>query len=213
MEKMRDFFTARVQEYDEHMLNHVKGCREAYIKMAELVPKTCQTLLDLGCGTGLELDRIFQVLPDVHVTGIDLTQAMLNRLKEKYPERKIQLICGDYFTVPLGDKQFDCAISFQTMHHFSHQSKLALYQKIFHAVKTNGIYIECDYMVEQQEEEEFYAAQYERLQKKEKLPSHEFFHFDIPCTIQNQIKLLRSAGFSHVEQTFRIQNTTILLCR
>lgn len=63
MEKMSDFFTARVEGYDEHMLTNVEGCKEAYKKMSMLVPKTCTTLIDLGCGTGLELDEIFKVMP------------------------------------------------------------------------------------------------------------------------------------------------------
>lgn len=50
MEKMDEFFTARVEGYDEHMLNEVGGCREAYEKMAELIPDGTENILDLGCG-------------------------------------------------------------------------------------------------------------------------------------------------------------------
>ena len=35
LEKMSDFFTARVAGYDEHMLTEVKGCKEGYIKELE----------------------------------------------------------------------------------------------------------------------------------------------------------------------------------
>lgn len=34
LEDMRDFFTARLEEYDRHMLNEVDGCREGYRRMA-----------------------------------------------------------------------------------------------------------------------------------------------------------------------------------
>ena len=70
MERMEAFFAARVEEYDAHMIEEVEGCREAYEEMAKWVPDTCQTLLDLGCGTELELDAIFKRLPALHVTGI-----------------------------------------------------------------------------------------------------------------------------------------------
>ncbi len=50
MEKMNEFFTARVDSYDEHMLNEVDGCREAYGEMSKLVPENTKNLLDLGCG-------------------------------------------------------------------------------------------------------------------------------------------------------------------
>lgn len=63
IEQMSDFFTARAENYDEHMLKDVEGCREGYEKMAELLPKNTQIVLDLGCGTGLELDEIFKRIP------------------------------------------------------------------------------------------------------------------------------------------------------
>ena len=213
MEKMTGFFTERVDGYDDHMLNNVEGCKEGYIEMARLVPKSSQSLLDLGCGTGLELDEIFQLLPEIKITGIDLTQTMLDKLKQKHPDKTMQLICGSYFDVPLGIGKFDCAISFQTMHHFSHDLKLGLYQKLYQALTTDGLYIECDYMVEKQEEEDFYYAENLRIRKELGIPEEEFYHYDTPCTIHNQRSLLEKAGFSMVEQVFRIENTTILVAR
>ena len=38
LEKMTDFFTARAEEYDEHMLCEVSGCRAGYIEMAKRLP-------------------------------------------------------------------------------------------------------------------------------------------------------------------------------
>ena len=56
---------------------------------------TC--VLDLGCGTGLELEEYFRLNPDASVTGIDLSDAMLNALSSKFPNRKLSLIQGSYF--------------------------------------------------------------------------------------------------------------------
>ena len=78
IEKMSDFFTTRIKNYENQMLNHVKGCREGYGKMAELIPDNCKILLDLGCGTGLELKHIFERFSNLHVVGIDCTQVMLD---------------------------------------------------------------------------------------------------------------------------------------
>ena len=129
LEQMSDFFAARVDMYDEHMINEVEGCREGYVRMAEYVPADCRRLLDLGCGTGLELEAIFGKIPYVSVTGVDLCEAMLDKLKEKYEGRSISLICGDYFTADFGGG-FDCAVSFQTMHHFSKEKKNFLVKKL-----------------------------------------------------------------------------------
>ncbi len=211
IEKMTDFFTSRVEGYDEHMLNTVEGCRDAYKYMATLVPDTAQSLLDLGCGTGLELDEIFKIHPTILVTGIDLTQAMLDKLRQKHPQKNMNLLCGSYFELPFGSNIFDCAVSFQTLHHFTHEKKTGLYRKLYDALKTGSIYIECDYMVESQEAEELYFRENERIRREMGLSDDEFYHYDTPCTITNQITMLKTAGFSNVKQVFREENTTILV--
>lgn len=212
LEEMSEFFAARISEYDEHMLSCVEGCREGYSEMAKLVPDKTKSLLDLGCGTGLELGGIFERIPDVEVTGIDLTKSMLERLEEKYADKKINLICGDYFKVPFG-REFDCAVSFQTMHHFRKDKKLKLYKKIYTALSSKGVYIECDYMVTSQALEDLYFSEYDRLKEAQGLSENEFFHYDTPCTVDNQISLLKEAGFKDVKMTFRQENTTMIIAR
>lgn len=220
LESMNDFFTARVGGYDAHMLTNVEGCKEGYIKMAELVEghylasgEYGSPLLDLGCGTGLELEEIFKRLPDISVTGVDLTQTMLDKLREKFPDKAIRLICGSYFDVDLGTGTYGCTVSFQTMHHFSHERKRDLYRRIYHALKPGGIYVECDYMVEDQAEEDLYFAENLRLRSEQKIAEDAFFHYDTPCTIENQIAMLECAGFCSVEMVFRVENTTILMAK
>ena len=210
LEKMTDFFTERVEQYDAHMLANVPACAEAYREMAQLIPKKCHELLDLGCGTGLELAEIFDQYPNIHVTGIDLTREMLEKLKQKYENKQINLICGSYFDVDFGINSFVCVISFQTMHHFSHEKKIGLYHRIWQCLKKTGIYVECDYMVDTQEEEDFYYAENRRIRKEMGIPEDEFYHYDTPCTVRNQITMLKQAGFSEILQKFRMENTTIL---
>lgn len=213
MEKMQDFFARRVDNYDDHMLNEVKGCREGYVKMAELIPYNANELLDLGCGTGLELEEIFKRFPNISVTGIDITREMLDKLNEKYKDKKITLINEDYFETNLGHSVFDTAVSFQTMHHFGHERKIELYRKIYDSLKNSGCYIECDYMVDTQEEEDYWSAENKRLRRELNISESEFYHYDIPCTVQNQIMMLSRAGFVNIEKSFQIDNTVILTAR
>lgn len=99
------------------------------------------------------------------------------------------------------------------MHHFTHDKKMGLYKKIYNALDPNGMYVEGDYMVENQDEEDLYFAENQRIRKEQNIPEDEFYHYDTPCTIKNQIKLLKSAGFSVVTQVFRQENTTILVAK
>ncbi len=177
------------------------------------MPHDAVELLDLGCGTGLELDEIFKVKPFINVTGIDLTQAMLDKLKSKHPDKNMTLINGNYFDYNFGTCIYDVAISFQTMHHFSHEDKIKLYSKIFAALKEGGQYIECDYMIEKQEDEDFYYSENKRIRKGHSIQDGEFYHYDTPCTIDNQIDMLSKSGFRNVKMNWRVENTTIIVAK
>lgn len=210
LEKMDDFFTARLAGYDHQMLVNVEGCAEGYATVAQLLPAGMQTLLDLGCGTGLELDEIFKRFPDAAVTGIDMTSAMLDVLRQKHADKALTLIEGDYFAVPFGESCFDAAVSVESLHHFTSDAKLGLYRRLYAALRCGGVYAECDYMVETQAEEDFYFAELARLKTEQGLAAEEFYHYDTPLTVENQQKLLTQAGFA-VRFISRKGGTTVLL--
>ena len=149
----------------------------------------------------------------MQVTGIDLTREMLERLRKKFPEKQMNLIEGDYFATEFGREAFDLAVSFQTMHHFSKEKKLGLYRRIFRALKPGGQYLECDYMVENQAEEDYWFAENQRIRREEGIPEDAFYHYDTPCTIQNQVDLFLKAGFSRSEMVWRVENTTLIVSK
>lgn len=211
LEGMVEFFRRRIEDYDRHMLEEVEGCREGYEKMAELLRPGIRELLDLGCGTGLELEPIFKRCPQVRVTGIDLSEAMLQKLKEKYPDRPLRTVCGSYLDRDFGEACYDAAVSFQTLHHLSHEEKTSVYQQLRRALKQDGIYVECDYMVlDQAVEDELYALN-RRLRREQGIPDGQFCHFDTPCTVDNQLKMLAEAGFASARMVWRQENTTIVV--
>ena len=213
LEKMSDFFDKRKVGYDEHMLNNVEGCKNGYEVLASLVSDSSEAILDLGCGTGLELASIFDRLPAVHVTGIDMCEGMLRLLREKYHGKDITLINASYLGYDFGKEMYDTAISFETMHHMTHSEKLSVYSAVCDALKAGGTYIEGDYMVRTQAEEDFFFAESARLRSEQRIPDGEFYHYDTPCTVDNQIMLLKKAGFSDVEEIWCEGNTVILTSR
>lgn len=207
-EDMREFFCKRIDFYEEHMLKHWSGF---YNLAASLIPDMTKTLLDLGCGTGLELDGIFRRLPNISVTGIDLTPEMLDKLKQKYSDKKLTLIEGDFFALDLEEAAFDAAISFESLHHFPAERKAELYKRLYKAIKPGGIYIECDYMVQSDEEEAAFEKELLERRKRQCVPDGKYLHFDCPLTVSHQIKLLCDAGFRGVRPLYSEDNTVLLL--
>jgi len=206
---MADFFTSRIDHYEAHML---RNGDKNYRMLAELVPENTRKLLDLGCGTGLELDWIFKRLPEVSVTGIDVTPAMLYRLNQKYPEKNLELICGNYFDTNLGKNIYDTAISCATLHHFLRDEKIKLYKKIRRALKSHGVYLESDYMVDERRRNEMQAENV-KVRREKNIPDGELYHIDIPYTVENQVDMIKEAGFSRVDITNRSENGAILIAR
>ena len=200
LERMSDFFEARLDGYDSHMLTNIESAREFYPFTAGLLPTAdgCR-VLDLGCGTGLELEEYYRLNPSAAVTGIDLSEGMLAALAAKLPTKEISLICGSYFDVPFGIGEFDAAVSVESLHHFTRSEKVPLYARLCESLKGGGYFVLTDYFAASAEEEEMHHAELDRLKREQGITDNEFYHFDTPLTVEHEIDALTEAGFSSVE--------------
>ena len=200
LEKMSDFFEARLDGYDEHMMTGIESANEFYPFTATQLPtaENCH-VLDLGCGTGLELQEYFALNPLAKVTGIDLSQGMLAELKRKFLGKDITLILGSYFDVPLGESVFDAAVSVESLHHFTKEKKIALYSKLHTALKDKGYFILTDYFSLSDEEEQMHRQNLLVLKAEQGITGDEFYHYDTPLTVKHESEALIEAGFSLVK--------------
>lgn len=197
LERMEDFFESRLLGYDEHMLENIEGALEFYKYTAEQLPiKSDGRVLDLGCGTGLELEEYFRINPTVHIVGIDLSKAMLDALKAKFTNKNLKLINGSYFDVPFETGAYDAAVSVESLHHFTESEKLALYEKLFCALKINGYFILTDYFAQSEKLEKKYFEDFQKLKKKQGIKDDGFYHYDTPFTAEHEMEILKRAGFS-----------------
>ena len=200
LEKMSDFFDARLVEYDEHMLTNIEGASEFYPFTAKQLPtaENCH-ILDLGCGTGLELKEYYMLNPSAKVTGIDLSQGMLTELRQKFADKDMTLILGSYFDVPLGENVFDAAVSVESLHHFTKEEKTGLYSKLHTALKDRGYFILTDYFSLSDDEEQMHRENLTALKAEQGITNDELYHYDTPLTVSHEIKALGEAGFTSVE--------------
>lgn len=79
---------------------------------------TGNTVLDVGIGTGrasLPLARAGR-----RVTGVDSSQAMLDKCRELAGQTPIELLRGDVTKLPFPDGSFETVMSLNTMTHFPH---------------------------------------------------------------------------------------------
>jgi len=200
LEKMADFFENRLDGYDEHMMTNIEAADEFYPFTAKRLPtnENCH-ILDLGCGTGLELQEYYLLNPSAKVTGIDLSQGMLAELKRKFAGKDITLILGSYFDVPFGENVFDGAVSVESLHHFTKEEKVPLYTKLQRALKDGGYFVLTDYFSLSDEEEQMHRQNLIALKAVQDICDDEFYHYDTPLTVKHETEALLDAGFSSVE--------------
>ena len=199
LEKMGEFFDSRLSEYEEHQLTCIDSAQAFYPFTADCLPQVPGTrLLDLGCGTGLELGYYFETVPSAVITGIDLAPEMLNELHNKFPDKSMTLILGSYFDVPFGENVYDAAVSVESLHHFMQAEKIPLYVKLRKALKQGGYFILTDYFAMSEEEELFCRSELLRLKKEQNIADEAFYHYDTPLTVEHEKEALIHAGFSSV---------------
>lgn len=210
VEGMAEFFAARINEYESV---HLDNYPEIYEHTADFLDVGINSLLDIGCGTGLELKSVFRRFPGLSVTGIDLSAAMLDKLYRNYPDKDVRLIKDDYFRYPFDEKSYDGVVSVETLHHFTYEDKIRIFEKIYRAVKPGGSYLQCDYIACCDEEERLCREEYEYRRQRNLVSDGMLVHIDIPLTLRRETELLLKAGFSRVEVLYIREGTVILKAR
>lgn len=187
-ENMRQFFNKKASE-DAYDCVHLKmmGNKEP---ITQMLPEGTMRVLDLGGGTGLELIPLFNRFPEARVTVVDVAEEMLEQLKERPFADRVEIICGDFFFVDFGGG-YDAVISTSALHHFEEEDKERLYRKVFDCLRPGGMIVNSDKCVGTQEEQD---AGFRELAEE----PNKYAHMDTPLTRENEMKLLRSAGFENV---------------
>lgn len=188
-ENNKSFFKGKADVYDEVHKVLMNTKKEAISKLEDKPLK----VLDLGAGTGLELIYLFEKYPDVKVTAIDITEEMLNKIKERPFADKVELVCGDFFKVSFGS-EYDAVISTSALHHFTKEDKLILYKKIYECLKEGKYFISADRYVDTLLEEEKFMNYFKENFHKEA-------HCDTPLCVDTEKEILELAGFRNISFT------------
>ena len=89
------------------------------------------TVIDVGCGTGLASRPLIE--NGFHVTGIDVSEPMLEKARSRFPGT---WIVAPAEKIPFTDSNFDVAICAQSIHHFKRPAAVA---EMIRVVKPGGI--------------------------------------------------------------------------
>lgn len=94
-------------------------------EMAVACPKG--DVLDAGCGPGHLAYRLAQLEPDLRITGLDISQAMIERATRHVEKlgltERLQFQLGDVEAMPFPDERFDLVVSTLSLHHWQNPAK------------------------------------------------------------------------------------------
>ncbi|TDF39453.1 class I SAM-dependent methyltransferase [Alteromonadaceae bacterium M269] len=89
--------------------------------------KADSSLLDVGCAKGFMLYDLLQHMPEMQVSGLDISEYAIENAK---PEVKDLLQVGDAKALPYEDDSFDVVMSINTVHNLEKDECAAALQEI-----------------------------------------------------------------------------------
>jgi ubiquinone/menaquinone biosynthesis C-methylase UbiE len=92
---------------------HDEAGATTYDRLTEALARVHpRTVLDIGCGDGPLLERLVARVPDVRVSGIDLSEVEIGRANGRLPARNVgRLVQGNASDLPFDDASFDAVAS------------------------------------------------------------------------------------------------------
>lgn len=211
LEHMDTYFDARVAIYDEiHQQTGISWGIQIRDMVADYLSKDSIRILDLGCGTGLELEGVLKKVPNATIECLDLSEKMLEKLKEKYPQDNVKVRRINFFDFEYQKDYYDAVISVMALHHFTEEEKNVLYKKICDTLSGKGVFINSDYLIDDPKLEAERFAYMEKLRREH---PDELFHYDIPFTEERERKVLVNSGFKQIEKVYENKKTKIIVCK
>ena len=111
--------------------------------------KPGQTILDLGCGSGIVEESVLREIQGVEIVGVDFSKVMLEmasrRLNHWLPQ--LQWVNADFNEIESLDlprTPFHIVISVQALHNVSHNLKKRIFARVHSLLDSTGVFYVLD---------------------------------------------------------------------
>lgn len=180
------------ETYLAQMLDEIPGYDELQTAVAAATEGLDpQTVLELGTGTGETALRVLAQHPTARWTGIDASDAMLARARERLPHADLRLA---RLEDPLPSGPFDLVVSVLAVHHLDGDAKRDLFTRI--AQLTHN-FVLGDVVVPEDPSQAAIEIDGE---------------YDLPSSVPDQLAWLEAAGFD-ASATYVRPDLAVFRCR
>ncbi len=178
-------------------------------------------IYDLGCSTGnffIALNR--QIQQDIELVGIDNSMPMLKKAQEKLKDfNNVRFECMDFLEVEFKEASaFSLLFVLQFVRPMQRE---VLLKKIYNSLALNGVLLVGEKIMSEDRILDKQMIELYYLYKQNQGYSHNEIAFKrealenvlVPYSLKENIALLESVGFKHVEAVFKWVNFTLLAAR
>ena len=163
--------------------------QEAVVAATAEVPAA--RVLELGTGTGETALLVRALHPEAHWVGIDSSEAMLARARERLPDADLRL---QRLEDELPSGPFDLVVSALAVHHLDGPGKRDLFSRVAGVLRPGGVFVLGDVVVP--------AAGQEG-------PIEIDWVMDLPDSVDDQLAWLSAAGFEAEAVSVRVDLAVI----
>jgi len=171
-------------------------------------------VVDLGCSTGTFLIELAKKSSKLHLIGIDSSAAMIKRAtnKAKAFGADVEFVNSDFLDYDTNNAK--AVIANYTIQFIRPLKREKLIKKIYDSLAESGIFLMSEKLITENKKlnkimidiyyeykKEMGYTEYEIAQKREALEN-----VLIPYTMQENIEMLKNAGFKDIEVIFRWNN-------
>lgn len=133
-------FDRQADSYDTAGYSH--HAKELYpVVLSQLAQIPHQSVLDVGCGTGELLAAVLGRWPKTVCAGLDLSQRMLEKAREKLGARA-ELAQGDAAELPFGEGRFDAVVCTDSFHHYPEPERVLA--EVRRVLQPGGVFLLAD---------------------------------------------------------------------
>ncbi|MCQ2773857.1 carboxy-S-adenosyl-L-methionine synthase CmoA [Helicobacter pylori] len=184
-------------------------------------PLSKPLIYDLGCSTGnffIALNQ--QIQQDIELVGIDNSMPMLKKAQEKLKDfNNVRFECMDFLEVEFREASaFSLLFVLQFVRPMQRE---VLLKKIYNSLALNGVLLVGEKIMSEDRILDKQMIELYYLYKQNQGYSHNEIAFKrealenvlVPYSLKENIVLLESVGFKHVEALFKWVNFTLLAAR
>ena len=212
MNDVKEQFGNISKKYDEQR-KHLIPCFDDFYNACLPFIKSvanAKTVLDIGAGTGLFSQILYQNNPQLKFTLADISAPMLSVAKKRFEGlNNFAFIELDFSTDKIPGK-YDIIISGLAIHHLEDADKQKLYNNIYHALNEGGVFINADQVTGRTMLfNSFYKYHWREtvsvsgLDHEALIQAFERTKLDKLASLESQLKMLENAGFNEVDCIYK----------